>query len=135
MKILVDTNVILDVLSDCKPFSEAAAKIFKLCEVGKITGYVSALSVPNLVYILRKELDPKRVKEILDQIALIFHFVDLKGDDLKKAAALKFSDFEDALQSVGAARLRADYIVTRNIKDFAESKVMAIKPEELLERI
>ncbi len=135
MKILIDTNVILDVLSDRKPFSEAAQKIFKLCEVKKLTGYISALSVPNIVYILRKELDAKRVQEILSHLTLLFDVADLKADDLKKAAALGFPDFEDALQSVCAARIKADYIITRNLKDFTGSKVIALRPDELLERI
>ncbi len=59
----------------------------------------------------------------------------MKGDDFKKAAALPMDDFEDALQSVCAARLKADFIVTRNLKDFKGSKVMAIKPSELIERM
>lgn len=135
MKILIDTNVILDVLMERKPFAEDAAKIFKLCEVKKITGYISALSVPNIVYIMRKELDAGRIGEILRQLSLIFTFVDLKAADLAKASALDFADYEDALQSVAASRMHADFIVTRNVKDFNGSKVMAVKPEELLERI
>ena len=66
---------------------------------------------------------------------LIFTVVDLKADDLKKAADMKFRDYEDAVQSACASRIKANYIVTRNIKDFAESKVTAIKPTELLDRI
>lgn len=135
MKILIDTNVILDVLMERKPFAENAAKIFKLCEVKRVVGYISALSVPNIVYIMRKELDAERIGEILRQLSLIFTFVDLKGADLVKASALDFVDYEDALQSVAAGRIRADYIVTRNVKDYNGSKVMAVKPEELLERI
>ena len=135
MKILIDTNVVLDVLSNRAPHAEASAKVLKLCEVKKIDGYISALSIPNIVYILRKELNGERVKEVIGQIALILNFVDLKGEDLGKAAALEFNDYEDALQSVAAKRIRADYIVTRNIKDFLGSKVTAVKPEELLERI
>ncbi len=135
MKILIDTNVLLDVLTNRTPYVDASAKILKLCEIGKIEGYVSALSIPNIVYIMRKELDAERVKEVIGQISLLLGIADLKKDDLKKAAALGFGDFEDALQSVAAKRIRADYIVTRNIKDFNGSKVTAIKPEELLERI
>ncbi len=135
MKVLIDTNVLLDVLSDRAPYAAASSKVLKLCEIGKIEGYISALSVPNIVYIMRKELEPRRIKEILGQVSLILGIADLKGDDLKKAAELDFGDYEDALQSVAAKRIRADYIVTRNIKDFNGSRVTAIKPEELLERI
>ena len=135
MKVLIDTNVILDVLCNRQGFAEDASKIFKFCEVNKIEGYISAISVPNIVYILRKELDAEKTKEILDRLSLIFKISDLKADDLKKAANLMFDDYEDALQSVCASRIKANYIITRNIKDFKNSKVAAIKPSELLERI
>lgn len=101
----------------------------------KIEGYISALSISNLVYIMRKELDAEKIKEVLQQLSLIFKITDLKADDLKKAADMNFKDYEDALQSVCAVRLKANYIITRNIKDFTYSKVMAIKPSELLERL
>ena len=135
MRVLIDTNVILDVLCNRQRFVEDATKIFKFCEVNKIEGYISAISVPNIVYILRKELNAEKTKEILAQLSLIFKIVDLKADDLKKAANLMFNDYEDALQSVCAGRIKANYIITRNIKDFTNSKVVAIKPSELLERI
>ncbi len=135
MRILIDTNVLLDVLMNRQPYVESATKIFKLCEVKKLLGSISALSIPNIVYIMRKELDADRVREILSQLTLIFDVADLKEDDLKKATLLPLKDYEDALQSVTAKRIRAEFIVTRNIKDFVGSKVPAIKPEELLDRI
>ncbi len=135
MKVLIDTNIILDVLCKRPDFYEDSAKVFKLCEVKRISGVISALSIPNIMYILRKELDAKKTKEILDNLSLIFSIADLKADDLKKAAAMEFKDFEDALQSACAARIKANYIITRNIRDFTMSKVAAIKPTELLERI
>lgn len=135
MKVLIDTNIILDVLCKRPEFYEDSAKIFKLCEVKKISGVISALSIPNIMYILRKELDADKTREILDSLMLIFSVADLKADDLKKAADMRFKDYEDAIQSACATRIKANYIVTRNIKDFSESKVTAIKPAELLDRI
>ena len=135
MKILIDTNIILDVLCNRKEFVDDSSKIFKLCEVKKLSGYISALSIPNIVYIMRKELDEDKIREIIEKLCLIFDIVDLKSDDLKKAAGLNFTDYEDAVQSQQATRIKADYIVTRNIKDYKNSKIMAIKPAELLERI
>ncbi len=135
MKVLIDTNVILDVLCNREEFVKDSEKIFKLCEVKKISGYISALSVPNIVYIMRKELDAEKTKDLLDKLLLIFQVTDLKSEDLKKAAAMDFKDYEDALQSVCASRVKADFIITRNIKDFTNSKVTAIKPSELLERL
>ena len=135
MKVLIDTNVILDVLCNRKDFVTDSLKVFKYCEAAQITGYISALSIPNIVYIMRKELDSERIKEILNILTSIFTVIDLRETDLLKAANLNFSDYEDALQSVCASRVRADYIVTRNIKDFKNSPVPAIKPSELFDRI
>lgn len=135
MKVLIDTNVILDVLCNRADFVENAKQIFKLCEVKKVDGYISALSIPNIVYIMRKELDSEKTADILEKLSLIFQIADLKSSDIMKAARLGFNDYEDAIQSVCASRIKADYIITRNIKDFTKSKVVAIKPSEFLERM
>ena len=135
MRVLIDTNIILDLLCNREGFAEDAARLFKLCETQQIEGYVSVLSIPNIVYIMRKELDGERIGEIIQTLSSILTIADLKGSDMPKAAALPMDDFEDALQSVCATRVRADFIVTRNLKDFINSKVPAIKPGDLLERI
>ncbi|MEE5994432.1 MAG: PIN domain-containing protein [Oscillospiraceae bacterium] len=135
MKVLIDTNVILDVLCNRADFIEASSKVWKYCETGQIEGYISALSVPNIVYILRKELTPEKTQELISQIMLIFKVADLKSADLKNAAAMLTSDFEDAIQICCAGRMKADYIITRNIRHFKESKIPALKPDEFLERI
>lgn len=135
MKVLIDTNIIMDVLADREGFAESASQLFKLCEVGKVQGVVYALSIANIAYIMRKELDRSQIEEVISKLGSIFTLADMKADDLKKAAALPMDDFEDALQSVCANRMKADFIVTRNLKDFKNSKVMAIKPSELIERI
>ena len=134
MKVLIDTNVILDVLCAREKFLEASSKVWKYCEVNKIEGYISALSIPNIVYILRKELTPEKTQQIIDSLFLIFSIVDLKATDLKKAAAMQTTDYEDALQMVCASRIKANFIITRNIRDFTLSKVLAITPKELLDR-
>lgn len=135
MKVLIDTNVILDVLCNRAEFVADSSKVWKLCEVEKIEGYISALSVPNIVYILRKELTPQKTKEIIWQIMMIFRIIDLKPSDLKNAAEMLSADFEDAVRMCCASRIKADYIVTRNIRNFQNSKIIALKPSELLERI
>lgn len=135
MKVLIDTNVILDVLCGRAEFLEASSKVWKYCEVNKLSGIISALSIPNIVYILRKELDPDKTKEIIDRLLLIFDVAELKADDLRKAADMKASDYEDAVQMCCADRINADFIVTRNVRDFISSPVPAVKPSELLDRI
>lgn len=135
MKVLIDTNVILDVLCNRSEFVEDSSRVWKYCEVNQIEGYISALSVPNIVYILRKELTPQKTQQFIQQILMIFEVINLKSSDLKNAAEMLFSDFEDAVQMCCANRIKADYIVTRNIRDFKESKVPALKPSEFLERM
>ena len=97
MKVLIDTNVILDVLCNRDDFVEASSKVWKYCEVDKLEGYISALSIPNIVYILRKELTPMKTQQIIQQIMMIFHVVDLRSSDLKNAAEMLSDDFEDAV--------------------------------------
>lgn len=135
MKVLIDTNIAIDLLANRGEFAESAAQLFKLCEIGKVQGYIYALSVANLVYIMRRELDRSQIDAIITKLGSIITIADMKGDDLRKAAALPIPDFEDALQSVCASRLKADFIITRNLKDFKNSKIMAIKPTELIERV
>lgn len=135
MKVLLDTNVILDVLCAREGFLEASAKVWKYCEINRLEGFLSALSIPNIVYILRKELTPEKTQEVVDRLFLIFSVVDLKAEDLKKAAEMNLPDYEDSLQMICASRIKADFIVTRNIRDFVSSKVPAMKPAELLERM
>lgn len=135
MKVLIDTNIILDVLFNRKDFVKDSLKVFKYCEAKQITGYISAISFPNIVYIMRKELDSDKIKQILTTLTSLFNVIELRESDLIKAATLKISDYEDALQASCATRAKLDYIVTRNIKDFKYSTVPAIKPSELFDRI
>ena len=135
MKVLIDTNVILDVLCARPDFLKDSSAVWKYCEINKIDGYISSLSIPNIVYILRKELTPEKTQDIINKLFLIFSIEDLKADDLKKAAELLTSDYEDALQIICASRIKADFIITRNIRDFLSSPVPAVKPSEFIERI
>lgn len=135
MRLLIDANIVLDVLQARQPHLEKSALIWKLCETGKAEGYISALTFANIVYVIRKELDPQGVQETLGKLLLIFLVADLTGADLRRAADLKWNDFEDAVQYSIGERIQVDYIVTRNVKDFMNGKIIAFTPDELLERI
>ena len=135
MVLLIDANVILDVLLNRQEFVKDSSMIWKLCESGKVKGYVSALTFANLVYIMRKQLDPETIENVYRKLALIFNFADFSVSDLTRAAELNWKDFEDAVQSVTAERVHADYIVTRNVRDFSRSRLTAFTPSELLARI
>ena len=116
MKVLIDTNVILDVLCNRKMFVEDSLKIFKLSETRQIDGYISALSIANIIYIMRKELSHINVKKILDMLSHIFNIIELNEQELMEACNLQFNDYEDGIHCNQASRIKADYIITRNIK-------------------
>lgn len=135
MVLLIDANIILDVLLNRPDFVKDSAMIWKLCETEQMKGYVSTLTFANLVYIMRKQLDPEKIEDVFHKLNLIFEFADFSVSDMTHAAELNWKDFEDAVQSVTAERIHADYIITRNVRDFSKSRVMAFTPSELLARI
>ena len=108
MVLLIDANIILDVLLNRQEFVKDSSMVWKLCETGKAKGYVSALTFANLVYIMRKQLDPEEIENVFRKLSLIFDFTDLSVSDLTRAAKLHWKDFEDAVQSVTAERVHAD---------------------------
>ena len=135
MKLLIDGNILLDVLQKREPHCAASSLIWKLCETEQAECFVSALTFANLVYVMRRELTAERIEDVLKKLSLIFHFADLSAADLDHAAALQWRDFEDAVQAVTAQRLHADFLITRNVRDFKESKVPAIAPDAFLNRL
>lgn len=135
MVLLIDANIILDVLLNRPDYVKDSAMIWKLCETEQMKGYVSTLTFANLFYIMRKQLDPEKIEDVFHKLNLIFEFADFSVSDLTHAADLNWKDFEDAVHSVIAERIHADYIITRNVRDFSKSRVMAFTPPELLARI
>ena len=135
MVLLIDANIILDVLLNRPEFVKDSSMIWKLCETEQLKGYVSTLTFANLVYIMRKQLNPEKIEEVFLKLNLIFEFVDFSASDIAKATELGWKDFDDAIQSVTASKIHADYIITRNVRDFVKSKVIAFTPTELLARI
>lgn len=135
MVLLIDTNIILDVLLNRSEFVKSSSMIWKLCETEQAKGYISTLTYANMMYIMRKQMTPEQIEEIFSKLNLIFEFADLSSAIMEKAVRMKWNDFEDAIQSATAESIHADYIITRNLKDFNKSKVMALMPTELLARI
>ena len=133
MRILIDTNVIMDYIANREPFAADAERIIELCIEKIVLGSISAHTITNLFYILRKELPLNERRDTLRKFCRIFMVVGI--DSFKLENALKndmFDDFEDCLQDECAKEFTANYIITRNIKDFENSSVKAIKPDEFL---
>ena len=135
MILLIDANVLLDIIMKRLEFIKDSSVIWKLCETGKVKGYISSLTIASIVDIMQKEMDSQKIEEVLSMLSMIFEFTDLCVSDIQQAARMQWNDYEDAIQSATAQRIHADFIITRNIKDFAKSKILAFTPAELLARI
>ena len=136
MKVLIDTNILIDYFAKRPQFYENSREIMKMCTEKKIDGCIAAHSVTNSFYILRKNLP---LSELREALTLLCDIVSVIGIDKSKLLTAigdeNFADIEDRLQSECASDFGADYIVTRNIKDFAQCSVPAILPEDLLKTL
>ena len=136
MRVLLDTNILIDYISMRSPFTDAAQAILQLCMEEKIDGCIAAHSVMNAFYILRKELTANERKSSLADLCNLLTVVDIdKAKILSALANDGFTDVEDCLQTECAKEFSADYIVTRNVKDFQNSTVPAISPDEFLKKV
>lgn len=136
MKIMCDTNVIIDVLMEREAFVEDSCKVLSLCEEHKIDGFISASSVTDIYYLVRKythstDLAYKAVGKMLE----IVKVCSVTNNDVLTAFQRKAKDFEDWLVATCAKSIRCDYIVTRNKKDFEEFDIPLLTPTELLEQL
>ena len=134
MRVLIDTNVILDWLMCREPFHEAARRVMEESVFGELEGYISAHSLTDLFYILRKDFDIAKRKSLLMFLCEKLQVIPENVEMIK--AALKredWKDLEDGLQMQCAKEKELDYIITRNIRDFEKSPVPVLIPEKLME--
>lgn len=133
MKILVDTNVILDALLKREPYDNVAQTIITKCADGEVIGYLAAHSIPDLFYILRKNYSQKERRKFIRNLCDIFLVSDLNAEKIISAIENEeFTDFEDCLQEECAVEVMADYIVTRNPADYKASRIKVIEPDEFI---
>ncbi len=133
MNLFIDTNIIIDLVADRKPFSKWAYEIFKAQKTREHILFTSSSSILTTYYILEKHLGPskarKAVKTILDRLKI----QSITSPMMQTALTSRFKDFEDAVQHECAKAIQnLDYIVTRNTKDFKYSSIKTISPEELI---
>lgn len=135
-RILIDTDVILDFFFDRKPFSDSAAKVLSLCESGEIKGFITSVIISNVYYLLRQTSTHEKVIEKLKQLASITEVLTINKDVVIKSLNSNFKDFEDALQNYSAElNGQIDLIVTRNFKDYKNSSLGVMTPENYLKTI
>lgn len=136
MNVLIDTNVILDILLRREPHYKNAARINVLSEKGYIFSYISASAVTDIFYIAKKELkDKDTVFELLKTLLKTTRIASVTEGSIYEALELNWDDFEDSVQYVTGQNISAEYIITRNPKDFANGYIEVISPEEFLNKI
>jgi len=136
MVLLIETNVILDYLINREPFAQEARELFYYCVEKEIKGYIAAHCITNIFYILRKQFSSTERRMMLMGICEIFSVIDVDKTKLFHALVNdKFDDLEDCIQAECAKSVYADYIITRNIKDFVYSPIPAIFPNDFLKKL
>lgn len=132
MKVLVDTNVLLDVPAERKKFYKDSMGIWTLAESGQLEAFISAISFNNCFYILRKHAGRENAEKAMRLMRDIFSVVDLTAQVLNQAIDAGFSDFEDAIQFHSAVQAQVETIVTRNPDHFPRSPFSVLSPAEFL---
>lgn len=134
MRVLLDTNVIIDFYEEREPFLKAAEQLLLLCAEEKCTGLVSASAMTDIYFLLSKSLGKDIALDCIKKLLAFLEVADVGGSDIAKAAGAQMPDFEDAVVSFCAKRAKAEYIVTRNQPDFEGGPVPAISPTDFLEK-
>jgi len=132
VRILFDVNVVLDVLLDRDEWVAESASLLDLAERGKVNGYVAGHTVTTVHYIVARSAGRRKAATAVTDVLRILHVVPIAESDFAQALVLGFADFEDAVQAAAALKVGADYVATRNARDFKASPVKARSPGELL---
>jgi predicted nucleic acid-binding protein len=134
LRVLVDTNVIIDILSRREPFFEDSYRFIQLALWGRLEAFMSAGAVTDVYYIICRSLhNARKAREHIIGLGELVSFCDTTAGDIHTALSLSLADFEDAVIAAIAKREKADYIVTRNESDFGQSPVPAISPARFLD--
>ena len=132
-RILIDTDVILDLFFDREPFSENAAKVLSLCEKKDIIGFVTPVIISNVYYLLSQKAKQEKVIQKLKLLMSILEVLVIDKNAIIVALNSEFKDFEDALQNYSAElNGEIDMIITRNTKDYKKSQIGIMNPENFL---
>ncbi len=134
-RILIDTNIILDLLAKREEFYLDSKRIFSMADNFQIELYISTLSIVNTHYILHEMLKIKKAKEILGKFKVLVKSISLSDKIIELALNdSNFKDFEDGIQFYSAMEANCELIITRNTKDFKNSSIPIMKPNEYLSK-
>lgn len=132
-KLFLDSDVVIDFFTDRTPFANAASQIFELNDHGSVIIYLSAVSINNIYYIVRKFLGHHKALEIIDALVEMTEIIGTTKHEISHALRNNFKDFEDSIQYSSALNINGlDAIITRNIKDYKNSKITVMTPASFL---
>lgn len=132
MKVLIDVNVVLDVILARRPWAADSALLLDAVERASITGYVAGHTITTAYYIVARNSTARKAATATTDLLRIVKVVPVGAADFAQALVLGMADFEDAVQAAAAAKVGADFIATRNEKDYRRSPIPARTPSELL---
>lgn len=132
MRVLFDTNILIDLYLLRKPYLENAQLLFDAVDEGLVTGLLGATTVTTVFYLVRKEIGSAAAQEKIGELLTRFGVAPVGRAVIEDALALGFADFEDAVLHEAARHARAAAVVTRNAKDFQPSALPIHTPAELL---
>ncbi len=134
MRILADTNVIIDALTSREPWKESAEKIFLMAAEDRIEMYITASSATDIYYLVRKYLhNAETAKQVMEKLYSLVRILEVTANDCIDALVSPISDYEDAVVEKVASGKGIDYIVTRNIKDYQAGRTKVILPDDFVE--
>ena len=131
--VFVDTNIIIDLLADRRPFSKFAIEIFDLASKKKVNLFTSSHAIATTHYVLKKYIREQELRDIIYTLLDYVSVIAIDAEILKKGLLSPHKDFEDAIQIYAAHAVKnLDFIVTRNVKDFKKTEIAVLPPDELL---
>lgn len=136
MKILIDTNVVIDALTSREPFNKSAEKLFIMSANNIVDMYITASSATDIYYLVRKYLhNTETSKQIMKKLYSLIGILEVREEDCIEALESKITDYEDAVLEQVARRLGMEYIITRNHKDFESGITKVILPDDFIKII
>ena len=131
-RVLVDLNLILDVLQQREPFYLLSARVLALAETGQIEGYVAAHTLTTLFYLIAQDRSPEAARISLTELLQFMRVAPVNQETIEQALTLPYEDFKDAVQMISAVQVKAEFIVTRNVRDYKSGPLTALQPSEML---
>jgi predicted nucleic acid-binding protein len=128
-RVLIDTNVVLDVLLERKPHLAASAAVWDAIESGSTEGYLAAHAITTIHYLAAKQLGARRAKRVIASLLRVFRVGAVDGDVLRNALQHETQDFEDAVSTAAAEAASCEAIVTRDTRGFRVAALPVLTPE------